>query len=127
MKNKSLKSFIIIVITLFCLMPFSYAETAIDDVVSDGDKFLNSVNTSVTTVDMSKLQNLSSTIYNIIFSIGMVIAVIVGTILGIKFMISSVEEKAKIQQILVVYVVGCCVLFGGFTIWKICMEILGNV
>lgn len=62
--------------------------------------------------------------YNTLLLIGMVIAVIIGTIIGIKFMLSSVEEKAKVKEILLVYFIGCIVLVGAFSIWKIILTIM---
>lgn len=48
---------------------------------------------------------------------------IVGTILGIQFMIASAEEKAKVKETLVPYIVGCIVIFGAFTIWSIVVNL----
>ena len=54
----------------------------------------------------------------------MVVAVIIGLVIGIKFMVSSVEEKAKIKELLLPYVVGCGVVFGAFGIWSLVVNIL---
>ena len=75
-------------------------------------------------INTTGLNNFSDTLYNTLLLIGMVIAVIIGTIIGIKFMISSVEEKAKLKEILIVYVIGCIVLVGAFSIWKIIVVIM---
>ena len=126
MRNKVIK--IVMLIVIICVIPItSFAGTAIDDVVSDGDNFISHASSPDTVINTSSLKTFSSDVYNLILSIGMVIAVIVGTVLGIKFMISSVDEKAKIKETLIVYGIGCAVLFGAFTIWKIVMAILGNV
>ena len=66
-------------------------------------------------------------LYNALLIIGIIIAVIVGTILGIKFMIGSVEEKADIKKLLIPYIVGCIVVFGAFGIWKLVVTILANM
>ena len=47
----------------------------------------------------------------------------VGTIIGIQFMMASAEEKAKVKEALIPYVVGCAVIFGAFTIWSIAVNI----
>lgn len=126
MKNTIKKIFILL--TFLCVIPIrSLAATAVDDVVSDGDIFLNKGSEVNTVINETELQNFSSDVYNLILSIGMVIAVVVGMVLGIQFMISSVEEKAKIKEILVAYFIGCAVLFGAFTIWKIVIGILGTI
>ncbi len=70
------------------------------------------------------LKSTSDKIYNILTISGMIIAVIVGTILGIKFMVSSIEEKAKIKEILLVYIIGCVVLVGAFSLWKIIVNLM---
>ena len=51
-------------------------------------------------------------------------AVIIGMVIGIQFMTASVEEKAKIKESLVPYVVGCVVVFGAFGIWKLAVTVL---
>lgn len=47
----------------------------------------------------------------------------VGTIIGIQFMLASAEDKAKVKEALVPYVVGCFVIFGAFTIWSTVVNI----
>ncbi len=56
----------------------------------------------------------------------MVVAVIVGLIIGIRFMVSGVDEKAKIKEELMPYVIGCFIIFGAFGIWKIIVSILSS-
>ena len=85
--------------------------------VQEGEKELDNA------IDIGKLSETSDYIYNILLAIGMIIAVVVGSILGIKFMISSVEEQAKIKELLVPYVAGCVVIFGAFGIWKIAVNL----
>ena len=47
--------------------------------------------------------------------------------LGIQFMVGSVDQKAKVKDSLIPYIVGCFVIFGAFGIWKIVLTILENV
>ena len=53
------------------------------------------------------------------------VAVVVGMVLGIQFMAASADEKAKVKEALMPFVVGCIIVFGAFTIWKIAVN-LGN-
>lgn len=76
-------------------------------------------------INENNMVNASSVIYNVFFSIGVVVAVIMSSVLGIKFMIGSVEEKAQIKESLVPFIIGCVVVFGAFGIWKIVVTI-GN-
>ena len=57
-------------------------------------------------------------IYNILLVIGMAVAVGIGTVLGIKFLMGSMEEKAQIKESLIPFIIGCIVVFGAFGIWK---------
>ena len=102
------------------------SEASIEDVINDGDTFVNSGNASEA-YDATQLQNFSKTIYNILLVAGILVATAMGGILGIKLMTSSVEEKAEVKKLLVPYVVGCVVVFGGFGIWKLVVTILERI
>lgn len=78
-------------------------------------------------IDQGKVKEISDIIYNTLFSIGVALSVIIGAILGIKFMISSADEKAQIKEALVPYAAGCVVVFGAFGIWKLVMIIGSNL
>ena len=54
----------------------------------------------------------------------MIIAVIIGMILGIKYMLATSEERADIKQTLPAYIVSCVVVFGAFTIWKLIITLV---
>lgn len=101
------------------------ASTSLDDMMNDADDFVSS--SGKVQYDQSALQNFSSSIYNILLTVGVAIAVIVGAILGVKLMLSSVEEKADTKKLLVAYAVGCLIVFGGFGIWKLIITILEGI
>lgn len=100
------------------------SQKGIDDMMGDANSFVQSAKDDVGQVNDSALQNFSSTFYNIFLTAGTAIAVIAGLIIGIKYMLGSVEEKADIKTMLVPYVVGCIVVFGSFGIWKLVIEIM---
>lgn len=54
-------------------------------------------------------------------------AVIVGIIIGIKYMIGSIDEKAECKQLLLPYFVSCFVVFGAFGIWKLAVNIVSKI
>ena len=118
--------------TLYTNKPEKIGDTtssgSLDDLIGDADSFVSDANTTgVGVVDASSLQDFSKVFYNILLEIGIAVAVIVGIILGINFMTASVEEKADIKQLVVPYIVGCLVVFGGFGIWSIIVGMLENV
>lgn len=97
----------------------------IQDVITGGDSFLDSGKKD-TKVNYGELKKTSSEIYNILLIIGIAIAVLTASILGIKFMIGSVEEKAQIKDAMIPFIIGCIVVFGAFGFWKIFVTIGNN-
>lgn len=106
------------------------SDTTVDDVFSDADDFIkdgeNQINSSGG-INESKLRSTTDFLYNLLLAIGIVVAVIVGSILGIKYMMGSVEEKAEYKQTLLAYVISCAVVFGAFGIWKLVVNVLSGV
>lgn len=100
-------------------------EETIDGVMTDGEEFLNSAKEDI--VNQENLQSFSNMLYNILLTIAVAAAVIVGGIIGIKLMTSSAEDKAEVKQFLLPYVIGCIVVFGGFGIWKLAVTILQTI
>ena len=103
------------------------SDTSLSDVISGGDSFIDAGKDGSAKIDKGSLQKASSSIYNILLICGMIVAVLIGAILGIKFMIGSVEEKAEIKAALVPFVIGCIVVFGAFGIWKIVVTVGNNL
>ena len=104
----------------------SSSESSLSDVISGGDSFIQAGKDGSAKIDKGSLKNASSSIYNILLICGMIVAVLIGAILGIKFMIGSVEEKAEIKAALVPFVIGCIVVFWAFGIWKILVTVGNN-
>lgn len=96
------------------------AGDSLDDVMNDADEFIEQGQVQYE----GDLSQFSNTIYNILLSIGIIVAVIVGAIIGVKLMASNIDTKVEAKKLLIPYVVGCVVVFGGFAIWKIVVTIL---
>ena len=119
---------IIIAIFYNIFIPISNAEDNFwDNVITSGDEFVSNGTASSTEIRQDKLDDTVDTVYNALLTLGIVLSVLVGAILGIKFMAGSIEEQAKIKELLIPYVTGCVVIFGAFGIWKILMNVLSNV
>lgn len=100
----------------------------IDSLIGNAQDFTESAKDgAIGSVEAVELQNFSKVLYNILLSVGVAAAVIVGAILGIKIMTAGVEEKAEVKELLIPYVVACVIIFGGFGIWKLVVEILSGV
>lgn len=110
---------IMCITTVLLLVLSVFPNNALCSWVEDADSFLEASSEKDIGIDKSKLDEASDDIFNMISSIGMIIAFIVGIILGINLMITAADEKAKAKEALIPYVVGCVVMFGAFGIWKI--------
>ena len=98
-----------------------------DDNLSDTDKKALKENIpSVTEIEAS-IKSDANSIYNILLAIGTILTVIVGAVLGIQYMMASAEDKAKVKEKMIPYIVGCIVIYGAFTIWYIVVEVLGKM
>ena len=119
---------IITIILIICIFSFmiplnnTYAKT-IGEIFSGADDFLTNGEAVGTVIDENQLQQTSGYLYRTLMAIAIVVMVIVGTIIGIQFMIASADEKAKVKEALIPYIVGCAVVMGAFTIWSVFVEI----
>ena len=73
----------------------------------------------------NKVEKMAGTVLKVVSNIGMVASVLIVAVLGIKYMLGSVEDKAEYKQDLVPYFIGAVVLFGISTIVKI-LQSFGN-
>ncbi len=118
MKSIVKKLFLILVI-LIILFSLNTKVFAMSEIISDAQGFLQKADQSKANIEVSGLQDLSGYIYNILLSIGVVVSVIVATMLGVQFMLGGAEGQAKVKEMLIPFVVGCVIVFGGFGFWKL--------
>ncbi len=102
----------------------SAKEKSPDEIIKDADGFLNKGTNKE--IDETSLKNTSNTVYNILLGMAIVLAIIIGAILGITFMLAGSAGKAKVKEALIPYAVGCFVAFGAFGIWKLVVTILNQ-
>ena len=65
--------------------------------------------------------------YNTLLTLGVIVTIAVGGVMGINFMLASAEEKAKLKESMVPYVVGSILIFGAFGIWKMFINIFSQI
>lgn len=100
-----------------------------DDVLKDISKYDPSQN-PMDNNSSNRIETATSKILTVISNVGMAVAVIMLAILGIKYMLGSVEEKAEYKEGLIPYVIGAFILFGITSFVKILMAIgnqIGNL
>lgn len=119
--------FVLLIITLLICSTNIVHAASISGILSGGQNFIDKGNQGETPIGDDEIKDLSNTIYNILLILGTVIAVIIGSILGIQFITGSVEQKAKVKDSLIPFVIGCVVIFGAFGIWKLVIQIGANI
>lgn len=132
MKNNTILKitliFLIFIISTILLKNNVYASSySISNIFTDAQNFLQAGNSANATINTNALEDTSTFIYRLLFSIGLVVAIIVGMVLGIQFMISSAEGKAKVKEALIAYTISCVVFFGAFGIWTTVINIVQDV
>lgn len=111
-------SILMIVLMIACICSNVFAAISIDNINSD--KTLNG------NVD-TKMQSMGSTVFTMITNVGIILAVVVIAILGVKYMMGSTEEKAEYKKSMIPYLVGALLVFGASTIGKIVMDFGKNI
>lgn len=125
MKKEILIFFTIVIVLIIFVFPksvYASTNTTLDGIMEGGDDFLKEG--SKTGLDKNELHETSNFTYNVLLGICMIIAVIVGMILGIKYMSAESEEKATIKETLIPFVLACVLMFGAFKIWETIVNIL---
>jgi len=99
-----------------------YAVHTGDELVSEADSFIQKG--SEGTFDTTILKPGISNLFNIALTIAIAIASVLAAVLGIKFLVGSVEEQAEVKKALLPLLAGCIVAFGAFGIWKIVLTFI---
>lgn len=92
----------------------------------DPNTVLNGLNGNgnVQTNDLTKVGN---NIVTIIQVVGIVIAVIVLLVIGIKYMMGSASEKAEYKKTMIPYIVGAVLIFSGTSLVRVIYSLSTSV
>ena len=124
LRKISVALLIAIILINIVLAPKTFA---FKEIIDSGKNFLDASNDEEIPVNEESVKKTSDKIYNVLLLCGIGVAVIVGAVLGITFILSSAEGKAKVSEILVPYIIGCFIVFGAFSIWSIAINIGNNI
>ena len=67
--------------------------------------------------------NIGNQIIGVITTVGVVVAVVVLLVLGIKYMMGSASEKAEYKKTMIPYLVGAILIFGASAITKVVVSL----
>lgn len=115
MKQKKVVIMLVIVLLLFQTVCFATVDT---DLYKPKD---------LTASDYDKAFAMTGTIVNGLTLIGTVVAIVGIMILGIKYMMGSVEEKAQYKKTMIPYLIGCVLIFAITRIVSIIYNVVSQV
>lgn len=113
---------VIIITLLTVIIPtYSYADNSLDSLgLDDLDDYKG------TNPGSEKLKSKANIIFLYLRTIGIVVSVVALIVIGIKYMMGSVEEKATYKQTLLPYLIGAILLFTGSFIPQMIYDIMQN-
>ena len=105
-KKYSVKTFTIVAITFIIFIPIAYAGTP--STINPGEWKPSNFNPN----DMDEVVDAAGIIVSVIRTLGIIVSVIVLLIIGIKYMVGSVEERADYKTSMRPYLIGVLIFFG---------------
>ncbi len=120
-------SMLLIISTLIYIPNICKATQIIDDSFTQAKDFLSTPPSSEVKISDNNILEISKQIYKVVMILGIVVAAVIIMVLGIQFMTGSIEQQAKVKEMLVPFGVGCVVVFGSLTIWRIVISVMSSV
>ena len=116
---KKVLSVLMVMVMIVCMSSTVFASNKVD--TSFMDKI--NPNQSLSGGAGEKMQTIGSTILTLVTNTAMILAVIIIAILGVKYMMGSLEEKAEYKKTMMPYLIGAILVFGAGAIGKMVVGI----
>ena len=115
---KKTSKILAIILMLAMVLTVFMGTTVQADEKSDSGSTVNKLFNPNVTANTEGITNVGGTIVDIITTIGIIVAVVVLLILGIKYLMGSASEKAEYKKTMIPYLVGAILIFGASAIAK---------
>lgn len=127
MKRNSIKIMLFIILTIM-LLPllceiYSYEVQAAE---FDPNPYVENIKNDSTT-GTDSINQIGRTIIGLLRGFGTIVSVAALIVIGIKYMIGSVEEKAQYKKTMMPYVIGAIIVFAITNLIAIIVEIAGAI
>lgn len=120
--KKTMKVVKILMIVIMLLITLSTVVNAGDEeTVTSAGSIITGLEPDYT--DDSGITTIGKKITSAISTIGVVVAVVVLLVLGIKYMIGSASEKAEYKKTMIPYLIGALLIFGASAIAKVVVNV----
>lgn len=131
-KRKPLILLIVTLLMIILLSSFNIVNAKINSnqraTIDDPDSIIDAANDWASggeiTIDQNKMDSSVNSVYRILLTIGIIVSLIWGAVLGVKFMFGSMEDRVDIKKYTLPYVIWVCVIFGSFIIWQVVVNIM---
>lgn len=124
--KKQVKILSIILVIMMVMTSISSVVLAVK-----GDEVIKDINNSASNIqadtETNKITEMGGRIVVIMQTVGIVVAVVILLVLGIKYMIGSAEEKAEYKKTMIPYVVGAILIFAATTIVNVVYQIANGL
>lgn len=87
----------------------------------------NQVKANASTNTVNSLNSIGGSILGVLQAVGTILAVIIITVIGIKYMLGSAEEKAEYKKTMMPYIIGAVIIFAAPTIANIVYNFGKNI
>lgn len=125
MSKKFFITIIFMLIVIMAITNVSFAADAIDEKDMTGFDVIDNLAEWIVDNDITseKIQSRAQIVMGIVNVVGVISSVVILMILGIKYMSSSIEEKAEYKKTFIYYVLGAVLLFVAPTLANIIYNI----
>ena len=120
--KKTIKAMAIVLTMIIMLLPLSTTASMAVDASGIAGQL-----TGTPTGASNSVVNIGNQIIGIITTVGVVVAVVVLLVLGIKYMMGSASEKAEYKKTMIPYLVGAILIFGASAITKVVVSLGSNI
>ena len=118
--NKTMKILSIVLMAVMLVVSISTISMATS---VDPGKIAGGLTGKINSEAQGQVTGIGNQIIGILTTVGVVVAVVVLLILGIKYMMGSTAEKAKYKETMIPYLVGAVLIFGASAITKVVVSI----
>ena len=105
-----------------CFNYISYAST-ISEELGDLDEYKGQVSAPTNGKFLSKV----GVVLGVIQAVGMIVSVVVASVVGIKYMMGSIEEKAEYKKTAISYVIGAIFVFSITTVPEVIYQFVNGI
>ena len=124
--KKRIAIILVFSILLICIVNISYSYTPESDIFGTARNWIRYGKNNSGNINKTNWSDFND-LAGILWGAGVFVALIGGTILGIKYMFSSLEERANIKKSMMPYIIGTAIILGALTIWQTAVQLLENI